>query len=78
MTENGKPEQVQELIAKIVEACEGQDAVFRGELRQYEVPASSRVHRRYRKENVFRDRFGPADIEEEIVDKARAVTNPKQ
>jgi len=73
MTEDGKRKQVQEIIAQIVLACEGRDAVFRGEPRQYEVPASSSIYRRYEGANVFNKHFGPADIEREIVDKARAV-----
>jgi len=79
MTEDGKRKQVQEfnkvqdLIAKIVLACKGRDAVFRGEPRQYGVPASSRIYRRYGTDDVFNDYFGPADIEREIVAKARSV-----
>jgi len=74
-------EEVQALISEIQEACRDGQYVFRGiniskDKDERPVQVSSHIYRRYEQELIFRANFQPVDIEEDIVERARAHFSP--
>lgn len=72
MTEDKKqPETPEELVARIQEECpEGGSYIYRGTNRRF-CKVSSSIYRNYKKHKIFRKKFDPDNIEQDIVEQAK-------
>ena len=68
------PETPLALLEEITRTCKGKNYIFRGETSLYKTPVSSTIYRKYGVEtegNLFKSRYQPVHIEEEIVERAK-------